>query len=741
MPHAPYEVFPYSVEALCLHIERITGTPFHLIGEKRQIKYLNHYLSFWDKRKADSDEPNVRVVVENNYIDQHYLTDYAEYFVKCFKSYPRNCSRMHFFDFRFLDSQFIKNVLSGDVHPYTFSKLQDAYLGYIVIRPIPSRFLAKVCLSPYPHLLGNVDRTLITKEYNASLFGIDLCVNTVAFQEQDRVLAACATSALWSLFQAHKCISLNQVPSAIEITRSAYPDNPGVESLFPNSGLSFEMMCRSVRGNGLEPKVLRFDKNFDSNEMLELIYAYCSGGYPIILGVEVSNPQEKKKTELHAVTILGFCLDNSTVSTRPKKGLKTRATRISKLYVHDDRTGPFARMLPGKLSWELVIEAPKNDVSKSQKESYKPTDLIVGVYHKVRINYVQIKETCMSLVTRLKVMAKHQYRNNKEDLVIFNEAVDDFEWDIKIEEVASVKRRLLVDQDVMSGKEDFLTKNMPKYIWTVKVSGDRGRMFELFFDATDIPEGASFLDVVHYCEESQQIFDVFSMYCLDHQSILDCDLNLNDSKPDHIWGLMQYYGRKRSYQESLDGQYGRLKTPKKIKEDEIEEGRVKDQHPVLIDAVNHSFELNPQDNYYLWVINADGNLLVGRETKEKNALYRGHPTLLQGGLGRIGGEIRYSSGNEWAVNPRSGRYSYAYSEAEIYIYMRNVIEKKFRTFFPNYEFRLDLSSDRNSIVMPVLDAILSDTGRETSYLAGRWSGKGKLKAINTPTPHGAQAAG
>ena len=44
---------------------------------------------------------------------------------------------------------------------------------------------------------------LLDREYKVSLFGIDLAINTIAFQEQDRVVSACATSALWSMYHAH----------------------------------------------------------------------------------------------------------------------------------------------------------------------------------------------------------------------------------------------------------------------------------------------------------------------------------------------------------------------------------------------------------------------------------------------------------------------------------------------------------------------------------------------------------
>jgi RHS repeat-associated protein len=60
---------------------------------------------------------------------------------------------------------------------------------------------------------------------------------------------------------------------------------------------------------------------------------------------------------------------------------------------------------------------------------------------------------------------------------------------------------------------------------------------------------------------------------------------------------------------------------------------------------------------YLWVIDESGNLRIGVEAPitpgSPNAL--GHPTLVEGGKARVGGEIRYEDG--WYVNDNSGRYS------------------------------------------------------------------------------------
>ena len=78
-----------------------------------------------------------------------------------------------------------------------------SYLGCIVLRPIPKTFLCKVCLRPYERDKNRLTKYWLSADYDISLFGIPLKIKTIAFQEQDKVLSACATTALWTFFHAH----------------------------------------------------------------------------------------------------------------------------------------------------------------------------------------------------------------------------------------------------------------------------------------------------------------------------------------------------------------------------------------------------------------------------------------------------------------------------------------------------------------------------------------------------------
>lgn len=649
--------------------------------------------------KCDS---NIRIIIENDYIDHHYLEDYAQYFVRCFRKYSRDCSRIHFFDCDTLDALSFRELLNNEAGELSVEKMQNGYLGNVVVRPLPNTFLAKVCLRPYKEFKENSEcRVLLKKEYKASIFGVKLTVESVAFQEQDRVLSACATSALWSFLHAHRCISLNHIPSAISITKSAYPESLGQESQFPNSGLSFEMMARSVKANGLEPRVISLSPDDQDatrgksstivdfeNEFLEQVFAYCGGLHPVVLGVSVysrkqsENEWEEAPKGLHAVTVLGFNINLDNSSREYQAGsLKLRAHRIDRFYIHDDRIGPFARLEKDANGWKIGLDVAGSLGVEHPDELYKPTELIIGVYHKTRITYKRIKDTCTSFYKRSIDAIQHldtEVNEAQKGLAeIFLSYVNALEWEIKILEVQSFKERVRGSKYLNPSREEILTLNLPKYIWSAKALNSRGDEFELMFDATDIPQGNSFLGAICYNSDAEAFMKIFKEYCKDHSLQIYKGDVFDGMNSDHLWGMVSYFTKEETYRESLDGQFGRLKGPKKIKPEETENHSVVSQDAVVIHGSDQAIELD-QNQAYIWLIDEDGALVIGKDDNPTQPT--GHPTLIKGGLGRIGGELNFV-GDVWLIDSKSGRYSYSYTVDQQNQFLENVKRRRFECFF------------------------------------------------------------
>jgi len=670
----PYGIFKYDINNFCAYISYQTDTSLSYIKQKKQITYLDNYLSKVSQHKKV-------FIYENDYIDKHYLEDYSSYYVKCFHSYKKTCSRIHFFELVDSDIDYkeeFRKALNGEasiINP-------QCYLGHIVIRPIPQTFLAKVCLRSYYPEKERLKNYLLSEEYLISLFGINLSIDTIAFQEQDKILSACATTSLWSFFHAHPAMATLYLPSSSQITMSAYPEQNGFDREFPNSGLSTDMICRSLRAHDFVSEYFEFSDANDKKIALlkEYIFAYCSSGLPLILGVSVEDSDTHDTKGLHAITIVGYSLKTQVPNSQ------LIAHGLDKIYVHDDRYGPFVSVKFDNNNLFISLEENHgvSNVITFPNEVYKPDTLIMGLYHKVRIPYSRIKTTCIDLLAYISEYLI--YYCDKKDA----ELIQALKWDIHLNKNSELKADILKRE--IDNKSKYVTRFWPKYLWDAVAYYGEVPIFEMIFDATDIDHGDVFLGIIPFNDKyASFIEDIIKDYSHDHfknKIKQDHMVKHNDS---YVWGIIKYYREKESYLNSLSDLFGYLKIPITIKPLEIKDDTIVNRCDIKLNQRNddQKFQLKKelfQGQKYIWVIDKEGFLCIGIESE---LLRQGHPTLTDGMPARIGGELVYSATKEkWEVNPFSGRYSSDYSTEDRKRYVSNAIIYKFTVYFPEEKFCL-----------------------------------------------------
>jgi len=288
----------------------------------------------------------------------------------------QRCKRLHFFSTKFTQNEFQKNLNEGDPKTNTeFKKIINSYLGFIVLKPLPQSKIGRTCLKVFSDPAIPRHYTT-TKTYQINLFGIDLSIESIAFQQQDQEVAACATTAIWVASQKTAEIFNSQLFSPSEIISLAI--NSDHESrIFPASGLNIREICQAFRKIGLEIELLEVE-NLDLLEMKSFIYAYLKYGIPIVLGFYIPNLGR------HAVTITGYCFNN-------KINGPFMSDNIDKIYVHDDNIGPFARYT---LTTTVIDKKtiPAIEVSHYSSFGTCPViSMIAPVYHKIRVPLTSIK--------------------------------------------------------------------------------------------------------------------------------------------------------------------------------------------------------------------------------------------------------------------------------------------------------------------------------------------------------------
>src|SRR5688572_14108540 len=180
-----FTIHPYSTDKLYELLNKHKSPSKDLTDDR--ARYFDKYLA---------DLGAKTIVVEYRYTDADYLDDYAFYYVKCFRDYDRHCTRLHFFSDIFTEQEFIQIIENRAAE--RIKSFREAYLGFIVVRPLPEASVGRTILKTYDDL----DRRhyTCTRKYHSNLFGIDLSIKSLAYQEQDAILAACATVSLWCCF-------------------------------------------------------------------------------------------------------------------------------------------------------------------------------------------------------------------------------------------------------------------------------------------------------------------------------------------------------------------------------------------------------------------------------------------------------------------------------------------------------------------------------------------------------------
>ncbi|MCP5006975.1 MAG: hypothetical protein GY941_23955 [Planctomycetes bacterium] len=488
----PYEVFKYHISVFKKLLAKKSHANLEHINKKYHSIYFKNYF-----RELHAKT----IIVENEYIDRDFLEDYAGYYVRCFHHYKRRCTRLHFFDIAFCSSDF-KNLLTRCKGSLDKKTLNKAYLGFIVVKPLPQTIIGRTCLKTY-----KTKRTQrhfpVIRSYKVHLFGIPLEIESLSFQEQDSVAAACATSALWSVFHRTGTLFHHAIPSPLEITKSATSNLPIMTRILPNTGLDINQMANAIIGVGLEPFVINVKDNY---VLKNTLYTYLRGRIPMIFGIslwDVSSENKRlvgnKPRGLHAVAITGYNLGLKKTIPYGKTGFLNTASRIDKIYVHDDQIGPFARMvfdnnqisLRGNDGSFIKFDSLSTSWQDGQDGNVRaiPQSILVPLYHKIRIPFSAI----LKEVVEFDVV--FNYLREKGIFPLSQRQ----EWDIYLTTISDLKEELFNSTELNGNYlKGILVEDMPRFLWRATAICAGKKILDLLFDATDIEQGDHCVIAIEY---------------------------------------------------------------------------------------------------------------------------------------------------------------------------------------------------------------------------------------------------
>lgn len=241
-------------------------------------------------------------------------------------------------------------------HQSAQKRLQTAYLGFCVVRPIPSAPIGRTVLRPYKDLASRIVPT--AHVHRVHLCGLELEVSGVPFQQQETAVGACATTAIWSALAVAARNTGRRAPTPFEVTDAATKHLINDRPFPADSGLDLQQALGAVRAHGFSPHTF---KPSDTPSLFSFVVkAYLRSGFPVVLLL-------RDGAGYHAVTAVGYRElepDSENVYVYGDGQRQLETSHMDRVYVHEDRLGPYARM-----QWVVQEPEPSTPLSSSAPET------------------------------------------------------------------------------------------------------------------------------------------------------------------------------------------------------------------------------------------------------------------------------------------------------------------------------------------------------------------------------------
>jgi hypothetical protein len=448
-----FTVLPYTDQNLALALS-------NNLTSKDKIVTRMHYKYFCEYLGNGGDGLNARtILIEHKYISKSYLIDYSNYYSTCFNEYDRFCKRLHFFSKEITLRQFNSALKTSNT---SNASIWKSYLGYIVVKPLPLHVIGATLLKTYESTNANKRAFPSAKSYQINLFGKELNIKSLAFQEQDSVVGACASSALWSAFHKTSQLFQTPLPSPSDITKSAKNLFQNSGRTYPNGGLDHFQIGNAIESVGLVSELRNSNKFTDVAYLKSFLYAYNKMGLPILLGIQFPG------IGAHLIAVTGYKEENNFSFPRTQQ-MSLKASKIERLYAHDDQIGPFSRLgfsQSGDIitGWPAATQNGGNLIAKL-------ISLFIPIHNKIRLTFEDI-------YSKVRMMDFY-FLQSIPNLEIY--------WDIYLDFSNEYKKDIynlqLTDTDL---KYALLTEPLPKYVWIAKGCVNTECIIEFLFDATQI---------------------------------------------------------------------------------------------------------------------------------------------------------------------------------------------------------------------------------------------------------------
>ena len=216
---------------------------------------------------------NLFLVAETNYVDKVYRDSYYHYYSSKLTNYKRNCVRL---------SLFADEVTLADFRDDgKVEKLQQLYLGFMVMRPNEPYVIGRSVVSPKALKITNFN--CCTATYDNTVNSVKLKVDGFPHSTQDSETITCAETSLWALMEyySHRYPEYRPIlPSRIIQTLNKVSS----ERQVPSKGLNIQQMSYALKEFGFGARIYSEEQYGDDFNLL--LSCYVESGIPLIIAMD-----------------------------------------------------------------------------------------------------------------------------------------------------------------------------------------------------------------------------------------------------------------------------------------------------------------------------------------------------------------------------------------------------------------------------------------------------------------------
>ncbi|RZL53709.1 MAG: hypothetical protein EOO93_20705, partial [Pedobacter sp.] len=396
------------------------------------------------KSHIEKLKDSIYLVAETNYIDRVYRDSYYHYYSSKLVAYKRNCIRISLFDSQIEASDFRLEEKR--------EKLQVAYLGFFVLRPIEPHVVGRSIISP--NALKTATFQICTTAYHNTVNTVKLSVAAFPHSSQDTETISCAETTLWAMmeyFSNRYAEYKPLLPSKIIQTLNKVTS----ERQVPSKGLNIQQMSFALREYGFGTRIYSLPQYPD--EFDRLISCYAESGIPIIIAME----------DFEGIGHALLCIGHETIKEGHIDALKAHKfkpsvlkdkanTKNIVLYDFDSIEKEFIFIDDNQPVYQTALLSKPAAHYNANWHKCKITHFIVPLYTKIYLEAYEAK----NFIARFLISGPEPLNNDSEVLLRTYLASS-----------RSFKDVLATNSSFSSDLKDIILElAMPKFIWITEIS-------------------------------------------------------------------------------------------------------------------------------------------------------------------------------------------------------------------------------------------------------------------------------